>query len=292
MKIGLLDVDGHNFPNLPLMKISAWHKRNGDDVEKFILLLEYDKVYISKVFTFTSDYEAVIRAGEIIKGGTGYGLNNKLPDEIEHIYPDYSLYPQYPEAYGFLTRGCPRNCKFCIVAEKEGCHSQKVADLDEFWNNQKTIKLLDPNLLACKDRENLLEQLADSKAYIDFTQGLDIRFMTEDIAKLISNTKVKMIHFAWDNPKDSLEVSFEKFRAMSTLRFDKLRVYVLVNFDTTIDEDLYRIYTLRQLGYDPFVMVYDRQNASRETKDLQRWVNNKWVFRSCKRFEDYNRKIG
>jgi len=292
VKIGLLDVDGHNFPNLPLMKISAWHKRNGDDVEKFIPLLEYDKVYISKVFTFTSDYEAVIRAGEIIKGGTGYGLNNKLPDEIEHIYPDYSLYPQYPEAYGFLTRGCPRNCKFCIVAEKEGCHSQKVADLDEFWNNQKTIKLLDPNLLACKDRENLLEQLADSKAYIDFTQGLDIRFMTEDIAKLISNTKVKMIHFAWDNPKDSLEVSFEKFRAMSTLRFDKLRVYVLVNFDTTIDEDLYRIYTLRQLGYDPFVMVYDRQNASRETKDLQRWVNNKWVFRSCKRFEDYNRKIG
>lgn len=161
MKIGLIDVDGHNFLNLPLMKLSAYHKRNGDDVEWYNPLLAwkypYDKVYMSKVFTFTPDYLHPVNASEIIRGGTGYYYldgGQPLPPEIEHVYPDYSLYPERTKdtAYGFLSRGCPRGCGFCIVGKKEGRRSQKVADLSEFWHGQKNIVLLDPNTIACPDR--------------------------------------------------------------------------------------------------------------------------------------------
>lgn len=148
MEIGLIDVDSHNFPNLALMKISAYHKSKGDSVEWFLPLKQYDKVYMSKVFDFTNDYDGIIRANEIIKGGTGYDLKSVLPYKIEHMYPDYELY-NVKEAYGYLTRGCPRGCKFCIVGRKEGFSAYKVADLNEFWNGQKEIKLLDPNILAC-----------------------------------------------------------------------------------------------------------------------------------------------
>ena len=160
MRIGLIDMDGHNFINLPLAKLSAWHKQQGDDVSWYEPLYGgwYDRVYISKVFTFTPDYQYPINADEIIKGGTGYyypdgGL--ELPQEVEHIYPDYDLYGVSDTAYGFLTRGCPRGCEFCIVASKEGRVSRKVADLTEFWRGQKLIKLLDPNLLACRDHLEL-----------------------------------------------------------------------------------------------------------------------------------------
>lgn len=152
MKIGLIDVDGHNFPNLALMKLSAWHKSRGDTVEWWWGFGRYDRVYMSKVFdeTYTQDVPEPLNTSEIIKGGTGYGLGNKLPDDIEHIYPDYSLYPQFTTdtAYGFLSRGCPRGCHFCIVAKKEGRSSKKTANLHEWWSGQKYIKLLDPNLLA------------------------------------------------------------------------------------------------------------------------------------------------
>ena len=166
MKIGLYDVDSHNFPNLALMKISAWHKKQGDDVEFMLPLMHYDKVYVSKVFgdEYSQLPNFCIQADEVIYGGTGFAItiengkevyhkdrDKNLPYEIEHIYPDYSLYPEYTKdmAYGFLTRGCPNNCSFCSVSKKEGRCSVKVADLSEFWNGQKFIKLLDPNILAC-----------------------------------------------------------------------------------------------------------------------------------------------
>lgn len=166
MKIGLIDVDSHNFPNLALMKISAHHKARGDTVDWWNGFIHYDIVYKSRVFddTYSADHITVKDADMIIAGGTGYDLTNKLPNEIEHQYPDYSIYPHHSEAYGFLTRGCPRNCPFCIVGEKEGRVSRHVADLSEFWRGQEKIKLLDPNLLACKNHESLLQQLISSGA--------------------------------------------------------------------------------------------------------------------------------
>ena len=287
MKIGLIDVDSHNFPNLALMKISAYHKAKGDSVEWAIPMLKYDIVYQSKVFDFTPDENTCIQCEQLIKGGTGYDLQNKLPDEIEMMFPDYSLYNITDTAYGFLTRGCPRNCPFCIVGEKEGLKSVQVAELWNFWNGQKEIKLLDPNITAFKECDRLFQDLIDSKAWIDFTQGIDIRFMTEKRAEMLNAMKIKVIHFAWDNYEFNTYEKLKRFRPL--LKYDgrKLRVYVLTNFNTTIEQDLERIYKLRELDYDPYVMIYEKWNAPKKIKQMARWVNNKFIWRSCERFEDY-----
>lgn len=295
MKVGLIDVDSHNFPNLALMKISAWHKKQGDDVEWCFPMYHYDRVYQSKVFTdeYSPDIDWIPNADEIIRGGTGYGLDNHLPDEIEHMYPDYSLYPELTEdtAYGFLTRGCPRGCHFCIVADKEGRRSCKVADLSEFWNGQKNIKLLDPNILACRQHLDLLNQLAESQAKVDFTQGLDIRLTTPENIEALKRVRVEKLHFAWDKATDRLEDKFKQFAELyhkkSSGGGEWATVYCLVNYDSTMEQNLHRIYTLRDLGYLPYVMVYDKPNAPKEIKRLQRWCNNRFIFKSCKNFEDY-----
>jgi len=256
---------------------------------------DYDRVYMSKVFdeTYSPDIPEPLNAREIVKGGTGYGLDNRLPDEVEHIYPDYSLYPELTRdtAYGFLTRGCPRGCPFCIVSEKEGCTSKKVADLSEWWRGQKNIKLMDPNLLACQDHMELLGQLAESGAWVDFTQGLDCRLLTEENIRAINAVRLKDIHFAWDYMSESDAVLsglylYEK-NARKKVHGAYGTVYCLTNYNTTMEENLYRIYTLRDMGYDPYVMIYDKPNAAKNIKRLQRWVNNKMIFKKCKNFEEY-----
>lgn len=296
MKIGLIDVDGHNFTNLPLMKLSAWHKENGDHVEMYdpMFSSHMDRVYISKVFTFTDDYQYCIDADEIIKGGTGYYYpdgGNPLPDEIEHIYPDYDLYGIKDTAYGFLTRGCPRNCSFCIVGKKEGLKSYKVADLSEFWRGQKYIELLDPNLLASKDHKELLQQLIDSKAWVNMNQGVDARLLTEENINLLKQIKLSKIHFAWDNIADRGKVvpKLKLYKQLTNCDMRKTIVYVLTNFNSTLQEDLERVYTIREIGLSPYIMIYDKVNAPKEVKKLARWVNNRFIWYKDlnSKFEDY-----
>lgn len=310
-KIGLISVDTHHFPNLPLMKLSAWHKQQGDSVEWYQPLFSghMDRVYISKVFSFTPDYEYYIDADEVIKGGSGYCIelvdgkeiyhaerDRQLPPEIEHIYPDYSLYPEFTKdtAYGFMSRGCPRGCNFCHVAAKEGRKSYKVADLSEFWNGHKNIVLLDPNTIACPDWKDILQQLIGSGAWVDFSQGVDIRLMTEEKAEMIKHIKIKNIHFAWDRyeDKDKIVPKFKMFSELTGWGRRKMTVYVLTNFDSTIEQDLERIYTLRELGYWPYVMIYDKEHTkSNDTvRKLQRWVNMRAIFESTPRFEDYQKR--
>ena len=180
---------------------------------------------------------------------------------------------------------------FCIVTGKEGNRSVQTADLFEFWNGQRNIKLLDANLLACKDHEKLLNQLAESRAYVDFTQGLDCRLLTEDGIAAINRIRLKEIHFAWDSMEESAAV-LEKLRLYASLAKRKphgryATVYVLTNHGTTHEEDLHRVETLRNMNYDPYIMVYNRPTAPPVTRQLQRWVNNKRVFRAVSRFEDY-----
>ena len=284
------------------MKLSAYHKSIGDTVELFDRWKGYDLVYASKTFSFTEDIDAYpVQADEICKGGTGYCIsvengrevfdeskNIPLPKEIEHIYPDYDLYPGYKYAVGFLTRGCPRNCGFCIVSDKEGRCSRQVSDLSEFWRGQREIKLLDPNILACKDHERLLTELAESGARIDFTQGLDIRLTNPDNITLLNKIKTSMLHFAWDDPRVDLTDYFIKFNERTIIKSKRKKgVYVLTNFNSTLDEDLYRIYTARDLGYSPYVMIYNKETAPQVLLWLQRWCNCRWIFNKVPRFEDY-----
>lgn len=300
MKVGLIDVDSHNFPNLALMKLSAWHKARGDTVEWWWGFGHYDRVYMAKVFddTYSPDVPEPLNADEIVKGGTGYGLDNKLPDEVEHIYPDYSLYQKLTKdtAYGFLSRGCQRGCHFCIVAEKEGRCSVKVADLSEWWRGQKNIVLMDPNLLACPDHMDLLGQLIDSKAWVDVNQGFDCRLLTPEKIDAINRIKLKNVHFAWDYMKETDAVlrGLELYAKLATHKPNGqyATVYTLVNYDTTMEENLYRIYTLRDMGYDPYVMIYDKPNAPREIKHLQRWCNNRIIFRAQPDFYKYDPRRG
>ena len=301
MKIGLIDIDHHNFPNLAQMKLSAYHKSIGDDVEWCDGLSNYDRVYISKVFTSSTDYIQHLNAEEVIRGGTGYAIHgaggetyNKdhdkpLPYEIEHIMPDYSIYSIKDKAYGFLTRGCPRGCNFCIVGKKEGLKSVKVADVEEFWNGQRNIVLLDPNILACRDHESLLDKLAWTSAWIDITQGLDARLLTDANIEALNNLRMKEVHFAWDRYEDGHFIipKFERFAQKSRINPHNRIVYVLTNYDTTHQQDLERIYTLRSIGFYPYVMIYDKDNAPKVTRRMQRWCNNRFIFASCPSFSDY-----
>ena len=316
MKIGMIDCDSKNqknpFPNLALMKLSAWHKKQGDTVEWYHPMFSghMDKVYMSKVFSFTPDYQYFIDADEIFMGGSGYCIyldeNGKehfdktkdieLPYEIEHIMPDYSLYGITDTAYGFMSRGCPRGCDFCHVKDKEGLRSRKVADLSEFWSGQKNIQLFDPNTLACKEWKSILQQLIDSKAYVDFNQGVDIRLMTEEKAHMLKQVKVKQIHFAWDRYEDKeiIQPKFKQFTDVFGKSFNraKTQCYVLCGFKEkkVLDEDIERIMWLRnECSISPYVMLYDKEHIPKghELRKLQRWVNNRIIFWSCPTFEEY-----
>ena len=306
MEIGLMDVDSHNYPNLPLMKISAWHKAQGDNVEFVLPLKHYDKIYVSKVFgnEYSELSSICLQANEIVFGGTGFAItvengkevyhkdrDTNLPYEIEHIYPDYELYGELTKdtAYGFLTRGCPNNCDFCIVSKKEGRCSQKVADLSEFWRGQKYIELLDPNILACKERLNLLKQLADSQAWVNFNQGLDARFLTEEVAVALKAIKKKMVHFAFDYMENEKAVlrGLETYKRVTQSKSDSREVvYILTNYNTTIEEDLYRVQKVRELGFLPDIRIYRKPTAPQVVKELQRWCNNRRIYRKCE-FMDY-----
>ena len=303
MKIGIWDGDGKQYPNLALMKISAWHKAQGDEVEWAHPFIHYDKVYVAKVFgeEYIPYEDLPFNADEVIFGGTGFAITvengkevyNKdwdanLPYEVEHIYPDYDLYGIADKAMGFLTRGCPNNCPFCIVSKKEGRKSVKVADLDEWWRGQKNIDLYDPNILACRDRKDLLNQLAASKAKVNFNQGLDARFLTRDVAEILNKMHLGIVHFAFDLMANEKAI----VRGLKTLseivKMDNTKriVYILTNYDTTFKEDMHRVNVCRELGYLPDIRIYRKQTAPQIVKDLQRWCNNRVLYGSTE-FEDY-----
>lgn len=192
-------------------------------------------------------------------------------------------------AISMTSRGCPRGCSFCHVAAKEGRCSVKVADVSDFWNGQKEIRVLDPNLTACRDKRDLFRQYRETNAVIEITQGIDIRCTDETDIEDINAMKIRNVHFAWDNPKDDLKSKFAAYAKKAKHKPHGAfgTVYLLTGYNSTMEENLYRVYTLRDLGYDPYVMIYNKPSAPQEIRDLQRWCNNKVIFKSVPDFRDY-----
>lgn len=297
MKIGLIDVDGHNFPNLALMKISAWHKARGDSVEWYNPIVHgtgnmLDKIYMSKVFTFTEDYQYPLFAREIEKGGTGYKLYSKnLPDEVENVFPDYSIYPECDYAIGFLTRGCIRNCPWCIVPKKEGPIRPAATWQQIKRPDSRKIVFMDNNVLACPHGIEQIKELGNQKIWIDFNQALDARLISPEIAELLSKCHwIRFIRMACDTSK-MLPVIERTIGYLIAAGVSKSRfwAYALVQ---DVDEAHDRIVQLRKMGVEPFAQPYrdfDGGEPTEEQKALARWCNRKELFKSCS-WEEYRRK--
>ena len=303
MKIGLIDVDGHNFPNLALMKLSTWHKSKGDTVEWYSVFEEhYDVVYMSKVFTNTEDYRFVIaNADKIVKGGTGYDVASHLPEDAEKVVPDYSLYPYIDKktAYGFLTRGCIRKCAWCVVPKKEG-NVHPYQDVDEIAVEGRTnLVLMDNNILAAGAYGMAqLEKIATRGYKVDFNQAMDARLVTDEVAALLARIKwLNYIRFGCDTPGQikECEKAIELIRAHGYAK--EFLLYTMLHGQ--IEECLHRVGYWRG-KYDGKVTCFaqpyidfttTRQDVPQWQKDMCRWSARKELYKTM-RFEDYEPRKG
>ena len=291
MKIGLIDVDGHHFPNLALMKIATYHKWQGDTVEWVNYWDRYDRVYCSKVFTFTPDVHTCIQADEVMRGGTGYNLSDEL--FCDGALPDYSLYPMFPEAYGFLTRGCIRNCDWCIVPYKEG-KIRPYCDIETVLQGRKKAVLLDNNVLASSFGLEQIEKIVDLKCRVDFNQGLDARLVTDDVAKLLSKVKwMRYIRFALDTESqaDALLSAVERLNRYG-IATRKIFVYTLLR---ELHESYRRINLVKNLGARPFAQPFIRFDAKSKIPqwqlDMARYTNHTAIMKSVD-FKDFRPRRG
>ena len=289
MRIGLHDGDTTGFPNLALMKLSAWHKARGDAVEWWSPLFPYDKIYSSKIFTFTP--ECPYLPPDAIKGGTGYGIYEDLPDEIDRIFPDYSIYPGCKHAIGFLTRGCIRNCPWCVVPHKEGPIRPYSTWREIKRPDSRDIVFLDNNVLACPHGIEQIRDMTGQDVRVDFNQGLDARLITPEIAALLARLKwIRFIRMSCDTD-DMLEVVLRAIRLLcgNGMKPYQVFVYLLVQNIASAER---RAVALRDMGAEVFAQPYrDFENKiapSPEQKRFARWVNHKAIFKTVKRFSEYN----
>lgn len=290
MKIGLIDIDGHNFPNLALMKISAYHKAMGDSVEWVNHFNHYDMVYQSKVFTFSPDNCFAVNADMIIKGGTGYDPSINLPELIDSTRSDYSLYPKFKEAYGFLTRGCPNHCSWCIVPKKEG-QIKAYADIKDILQGRNSVILMDNNVLASDYGISQIEKIVNLKVRVDFNQGLDVRIIAgnKSLAELLTRVNwIRFLRIACDS-KTQMPYIEVALKYLNDYGFKNYRVfsYLLVK---DIQDAYDRAMFLKELGVEVFAQPFrdftKRSEPTKEQKRFARWVNHKAIFKSVK-YEEY-----
>ena len=293
MKILLIDVDS-KIPNLALMKISAYHKQLGIDVS-FNNTNNPDIVYASVIFKknkhLVDGLKFYYPDSKIIIGGSGYNLRTRLPDEIENIKPDYDLYDM-DYSLGYSSRGCNRNCGFCIVPQKEGKFTR--AQHPKYWHDERFNKIvfLDNNLLF--DKEWFFEITnfcIDNNLKVWFTQGLDIRLLNDDIAERLSKLKTfKGFHFAFDD-SSMKDIIIDKCEMLIQhgirIRHD-VQFYVFMHDNSMYDDTVERCRLLKKLGTNPFVMFNIDKKPTKKTNALRRWANRKWAFWSCD-IDEYKR---
>jgi hypothetical protein len=284
MKIGLIDVDS-KYPNLALMKIASWHKRQGHQIKWWNAFEPFDRVYASKIFTWS---KTPYMPKNAFLGGSGANLETILPPEIEHMYPDYGLY-QIDYAMGYITRGCINKCPFCIVWKKEGA-LRKVAGLAEFWHGQTKVMLLDNAITDCPAAISTLIDIRDLGITLDLQQGFNVRTITPATAAILVDIKLErnaQWHIAFDTWAELSKIE----RGLKILHDAgipnyKLMCYVLVNYNSCLQDDVARIQWLADQGIDPFVMIYNKQKAPSELRRLAKWCNRPQLRKSCS-FEDY-----
>ena len=299
MNVALLAVDS-NYPNLALMKVSAWHKSQGDTVEWYNPFDTYDRLYMAKVFSFTPDYGFVIAnvRGEVVRGGTGYDIRSSLPGDMDRLQPDYSLYPAVDSrtSYGFLTRGCPNRCRWCVVPQKEG-GIRPYMDVDDITlhGERPYAVLMDNNVLACDYGLSQLEKIAERGYHVDFNQGLDARLVTPDVARLLARVRwIKRIRFGCDTPAQIVECE----RAIQLVRQAGYKgeffLYcILIDFD----ESYHRLSYWRKYKYVlPHAQPYrdlnnPHQRIPQWQKDMAHWADRKELYRSCD-FKDFSPRKG
>ena len=299
MNVALLAVDS-NYPNLALMKISAYHKSQGDTVEWYNPFDTYDRLYMAKVFSFTPDYAYVIANvhGEVVRGGTGYDIRSSLPGYMDRLQPDYSLYPAVDSrtSYGFLTRGCPNRCRWCVVPQKEG-GIRPYMDVDDITlhGERPYAVLMDNNVLACDYGLSQLEKIAERGYHVDFNQGLDARLVTPDVARLLARVKwIKRIRFGCDTTAQIVECE----RAIQLVRQAGYKgeffLYcILIDFA----ESYHRLNYWRKYKYVlPHAQPYrdlnnPHQRIPQWQKDMAHWADRKELYRSCN-FKDFSPRKG
>lgn len=287
--IGLHDSDKTGFPNLALMKISAWHKAQGDTVEWWTPMFPFDRVYSSKVFTFTP--ECAYLPPDTIKGGTGYGVYEELPEEIDAMEPDYSIYPECDHAIGFLTRGCIRCCPWCVVPKKEGAIRPYRTWQQIKRPDSRDIVFMDNNVLACQHGIEQMRSMVGQNVRIDFNQGLDARLITPEIAELLAKLKwIRFIRMSCDTDA-MLDVVIRAIRLLEEHGVKPYRVFVYLLVQDIPSAEK-RAIALREVGAEVFAQPYrdfeHNIEPTPEMKALARWVNHKAIFKSVRTFAEYD----
>jgi len=294
MNVGLADMNSL-IQNAALMKVSAWHKAQGDTVAWFMPLAGADIVYASRPFPKKAKLDGYLPADAIL-GGTGYDPATRLPmGDLDDWMPDYGLYSNCTQSIGRLTRGCPRSCPWCVVGPMDGTRVRQVADLADFDGGFRVMRLLDDNLLALPDVAiAACEWALAHKRRLHF-DALDIRLLRDkDLARLLYRASDGDLRFSFDEPAHESAVREGVALLKSAgASLTHLRFYVLTNFDTTEAEDDYRLDVIRGLGVRPFVQCFedDSHPIPQRKRDRRRWANLPQVFTTCS-FTDFRARAG
>lgn len=293
-RIAILQVDGKKylgtrFPNIALMKITAYHEQNGDHVEWYegnLFAEQYDQIYASKIFSFSPTPDLPKNA---IIGGTGIDFFNRLPPEISQCEPSYSLYPDLSYHAGFSMTGCRFACKFCCVPTKEG-RPKANSSIDRLLTNPNggnRLMLLDNDFFGIAQWEENLHRIIELKLRVCFVQGLNIRIITPSQAELLAQVKYrsskftkKYLSFAWDRYNDGkLVMKGIEICNKAGIPSSHMQLFVLIGFDTTHEQNLERVMQLKALGCLPYAMPYNKSDPYQ--KAFARWVNKRAIFKSC-----------